>query len=142
MKGGATAIDDFADPINGSATFALCVYDASNGDLRIASSHVASGGTCDGEPCWSAKGTTGYKFSDSSAAQEGIKKIVLKSGVSGQAKIVVKGKGAGLTLRNLPATTPIIAQLLVDDGTTMGCWETRFSTVEKNDAGVLKAKGD
>jgi hypothetical protein len=100
------------------------------------------GGTCDGEPCWQAKGDSGFKFGDKAATQGGIKKITLKSGASGKAKIVVKGQGVGLALCDLPASTPVTAQLHVYDGDRVDCWETSFSASIKNDGEIFKAKGD
>jgi cysteine-rich repeat protein len=102
LKGSIGGPSDFADPIAG-ASVTMCVYD----DGSLVESHVvAPGGDCGGKPCWKALGTKGYKYKNKAGNEEGITKVILNSGM-GNAKIIVKGKGADLTV---PATDPIYAQ--------------------------------
>jgi hypothetical protein len=140
-KGETTAIEDFGDPL-GTTIYTLCIYDESAGTPTLAlTAVVPAGGTCDGKPCWSVIGK-GFKYKDPTAANDGIKGVLLKFGASGKAKIVVKGKGDNLDTPVLPlAQDPqVVVQLKNDAGV---CWEARYSApVTANDAGQFKDKGD
>jgi hypothetical protein len=52
-----------------------------------------------------------------------VRKLVLKSGDAGRAKLTVKARGDGLSIAGLPPALPVRAQL----GSTTGvCWEGEF----------------
>ena len=95
IKGAATTRNDFEDP-SSTAKYALCVYE--NGSL------IASPGVPPGPPAWSLIGSKGFKYKDNLGTEDGIQKIILKSGTAGKAKALVKGKGD-----NLPTITPPLA---------------------------------
>jgi len=100
---------------------------------------VPAGGDCGERPCWRrAKG--GFRYVDSSAAQDGIRNIQLKAGVAGRAKAMVKGKGANLAMPPLGLATPVTARL-VRVGTPR-CWEATFGAPTRNDAVMFKARSD
>jgi hypothetical protein len=141
LKGDATALEDLGDPIN-ATTYTLCIYDEAAGVPSLAlTAAVLPGGTCDGDPCWSAIGK-GFKYKDSTATSGGIKNILLKFGESGKAKIVVKGTGASLDMPALPFVQDptVVVQLKNNIGV---CWEARYSApaTDNSDAG-FKDKGD
>jgi 6-phosphogluconolactonase (cycloisomerase 2 family) len=140
-RGAATSIEDFRDPINGGAAYAVCLYDASNNEQALVGSLVSPAATCGDKGCWKAT-KKGYKFTDKTAAQTGVVGINLVSGESGKAKFVVKGRGPGLGLRNLPVTSPVRVQMFVNDGSPLQCWEATFSAFTKNQLDQLKAKSD
>jgi hypothetical protein len=112
----------------GTTSYSLCVFTSPQMNLQVA-----------GGSGWSATGS-GFKYSDPTAAQDGVKKILLKAGDVGKSKALVKGKGGGLLpLPTLPVTPPVTVQLQNSNGT---CWETVFSSgnVLKNDGQILKLK--
>ena len=100
-------------------------------------------GTCSGAPCWSAN-SKGFSYSDPDAAPTGIKRITLKSGIAGKAKIIVKGGGDALDTPPLPlAQDPQVVVQLKNTFHGGRCWESRFSgPPTKNDASQFKDRGD
>ena len=90
---------------------------------------------------WTASGTTGFRYSDSTAAGDGVFKALLKGGSAGKAKALVKAKGSGLPDGLLPVPAlPIVIQLANSD--TDACFATSFDTanVTKNTGSQFKAK--
>ncbi len=129
QKGAATTVGDFGDPVNGSTSYDLCVYDES-GDVPslVMSATIPAGGSCRGRPCWKTSGTgavNGYRYNDRDASNAGIRRIVLRPGVQDKARVQVKGKGANLALPGLPLTqdSHVTIQLRNDVGR---CWGTAY----------------
>lgn len=130
IKGAATSLEEFGEP-NGSTQFTMCIY--SGGNSAVAA--IPSGSS------WVPRGTKGFKYKDLSASLNGVRKALLKSGVDGKAKVLVKGKGL-----NLPDTLPPPLQLpvlvqLVNSANGV-CYESVFGEgdVKKNDEKRFKAK--
>jgi glucose/arabinose dehydrogenase len=135
-KGDVTPLGAFGDPI--AADYALCIYAGTTQALAVEAS-VPSGASC--PACWSTTGK-GFKYRDSGLAGEGIRKMVLKSGdLPGQAKVVVKGKGAWLpSLPAVPVTDPLRVQLINSDDE---CWEATYSApATRNANNVFKDSSD
>ncbi len=141
LKGSATDLADFGDPINSTA-YTICIYDQNAGTPGLVlGASVPPGGTCDGDPCWTAVGK-GFKFKDPTATNHGISGVLLKFGEDGKAKIIVKGRDAALGAPSLPlAQDPqIVVQLKNEVGI---CWESTYSAPTiKNETGNFKDKGD
>jgi len=128
IRGDLTTAEDFGDPVN-TTTYGLCVYDSSAGSPALAMAiTIPPGGTCAGNrPCWKSNGPKGFKYKDGALTQAGVRKIILRAGVPGQAKIIVKGKGGNLPLPPLPfAQDPAIIVQMAND-TVGGCWEAIYS---------------
>jgi hypothetical protein len=141
LKGAATDLADFASPVDGSAAYRVCLYDASPSPQPLLDVGTTAGGTCSGAPCWRAAGSRGYAYKDKSSESDGLKLLKLKSGAAGKAKVLAKATGANLAVPSLPLVTPVVIQLLVDDGLTSECWQATFSDApKKNDAAKFKAK--
>ena len=143
IKGESTDIADFGDPVNGT-TYSLCLYDQNAGvSSLILEAIVPPGGVCNDKPCWKTT-KRGFKFRDPALANDGVKVITLKSGTSGKAKIVLRGKGPNLNVPALPLMQDqtVIAQ--IKNNINAGeCWEARFSGPSKaNEAAKFKDKGD
>ncbi|MCC6847906.1 MAG: DNRLRE domain-containing protein [Deltaproteobacteria bacterium] len=137
VKGAATTLADFGDPV-ASTDYTLCVYDSSARPQPILLAHAPAGGTCGTKPCWKAiKG--GFKYNDKLYTPDGLQQVLLKSGVATKTKILVKGKGIDLPMPTLPLTTMVTVQLKSEGGV---CWETRYSTAQKNFAEQFRAKAD
>ena len=145
-KGAATSLSNFGDPVNGTTSYTLCVYDESAGVPNAVMSLTAPpGGVCSGKPCWKAK-KTGFQYKDTSLTNDGLLQLQVTAGAAGKAKIVVKGKGERLPLpvpvgfSLFAQDTAVIVQLVNSDGT---CWEADFSSpAKKNDLKQFNDKSD
>jgi len=141
------AQSDFGDPVNGSTSYTLCLYDAS-GDmpvLKMAAS-VAAGGLCGAHPCWKALSAAGWVYVDQIGAAEGITRVFLRGGGSGKAKVQVGGKGSTLPLpaplsgtQFFNVDTAVIVQLR--SSAPAHCWSSRFAALntKKNDGTRFRA---
>jgi hypothetical protein len=145
-KGAATAPSDFGDPVNGTTSYTLCIYDESAGVPNAVMTLTAPpGGVCSGKPCWAAK-NTGFLYKDNDLTNDGLMQLQLTAGAAGKAKIVVKGKGERLPmpvpigLGLFDQDTAVIVQLVTSDGM---CWEADFSApAKRNDAQQFNDKSD
>jgi len=140
-QGAATTTGDLGNPLGTGARYELCVYDGSGSPQPLLVAAVGGGGTCRGKPCWKATGKTGFKYNDKLAAAHGITRLQLKAGLAGKSQVKVQGKGASLLPPNPSLTLPVIVQLLVNDGPSLKCWQTAFTTAAANDDQRFKAKG-
>lgn len=136
-KGDATTPAEFGNPTT-SATYELCIFgESSGGPTLLFGADVPASASL-----WSAIGTTGYKYNDVAATQDGIKGALLRSGGVGKAKILVKGKGGGLSDPSLPlapGTTGIRLQLTNESNGK--CWESEFplSSITADAQGIKAA---
>ena len=75
---------------------------------------------------------------------DGITGAKFKEGAAGKSQVQIKAQGAG-GFFSAPATPgltePVVIQLLIDDGGTVECFKTTFSSFSKKDAQNYKAKG-
>ncbi len=137
----SAAVDlmDFGDPSTSSG-YVFCVIDHPGGQptLRL-SSRAPAGGTCGPKACW--KGSPfGWTYKDGGLDPDGLSVVQLKAGGAGQAKIVVKGKGANLGVPMLGLTGPAIVRVLRTDAPV--CWEATYTAAIRNDATQFKAKNN
>lgn len=127
----ATNQGDFADPVH-FAHYALCLYHGTSptklGELLVQPSITK----------WQPAGTKGYKYADGSAADDGVQKIIIKSGAEGKTKIVLKAKGSNLpALLDSAPVLPVLAQLV--NYAAGNCWQTSYTAGESTTA-LFKAK--
>jgi len=95
---------------------------------------------CAAKACWKAAGHSGFKYKDKDLTPDGIQQVVLKAGVSGKAKIQVKGTGINLPIPTLPLTQPVRVQVRNSDGI---CWEAGFDAPAlKNTSAQFKDKSN
>lgn len=128
LKGAATDVADFAQP--GTTTnYSLCVY----AGTTSATLDLPAGSA------WKPAGTKGFKYKDASGSSDGMQKAILKSGAAGKAKVMVKGKGAGLPAALAPELAIPVTVQLVNDANSV-CFEAVYDTALKNDAKQFKAK--
>ncbi|MFN2428095.1 MAG: hypothetical protein ABR587_16800, partial [Candidatus Binatia bacterium] len=140
-KGDATAIADFADPVAGSASYNVCVYDASPSAQPLLDLPIAPGGTCAGKPCWRAVSTKGFAYKNKDGNGDGVTALKLGSGVAGKSKVQVKGAGVALASPALPLTLPVTVQLSIDSGLGTECWQSTFTNPpSKNEGEKFRAK--
>jgi hypothetical protein len=120
VKGEATTVPEIGNPL-GADSYTLCLYDG-NAVLQI-EAIVPPGGTCGIDPCWSDLSGLGFKYADKAGAEGGVRKLMLKSGDAGRAKVIARAQGAGVAVPALPPVLPLRAQLASSTGT---CWEAEF----------------
>jgi len=148
-KGEATDVTAFGDPL-ASDSYALCLYDESGTPALVFDAPISAGGTCGTKPCWKGTGdppgATGFKYKNKDRTPEGVLKLVLKAGLEGKAKVVVKGGGPRLGngafgLPPLPLALPARLQLQGPGGE---CWEAVYSSagVTTNIATEFGGKAD
>jgi hypothetical protein len=125
QRGEETLLTDFGQP-NTSTTYALCVYDGESGNPVLETKLAAPSGVN-----WSAAGKNGLKYRDSLALADGLKNILLKAGVTGKAKVIVKAKGLNLPMPIAEGPSAffqqnpnVIVQLINSNGM---CWTTEFA---------------
>jgi len=91
----------------------------------VTAAEILPGGTCGTKPCWTSLGADGFKYVDKAASRDGIQKLILRTGLAGEAKVIAKGKGPGLELSALPLSLPVTAQVLASNGE---CWSATFDS--------------
>jgi hypothetical protein len=148
-KGEATDVSAFGDPVASDA-YALCLYDESGAPALVFDAAIPAGGTCGTKPCWKGTGeppgAKGFKYKNKERTPEGVLKLVLKAGLEGKTKVVVKGGGPHLGagvfgLPPLPLALPARMQLQGPGG---ACWEAVYSAagVTMNSATEFGGKAD
>ncbi|HXJ32984.1 MAG TPA: DUF4215 domain-containing protein [Candidatus Eisenbacteria bacterium] len=145
-RGPAVAPGEFGDPLN-THDYVLCLYEGSGNTLTFqARLPTNASGLCFPEPCWKAKGPTkfAYQSKPPSSFPDGVKSLLLQSGLDQKSKVTAKAKGFGLSNRPFglptpPLNAPLLVQLQSEAGT---CFEGSFSTPTVNAGGKFKAKSD
>jgi hypothetical protein len=136
VKGEETSVAEIGNPF-GADSYTLCLYDGT-GQLQI-EAVIPPGGTCNSVPCWKDLSGTGFKYADKTGAEGDVRKLLMKSGIDGRAKVVAKAQGAGVAVPALPPVLPLRAQVSSSTGT---CWEAEFraSGVTKSSPTVFGGK--
>ncbi|GIW41624.1 MAG: hypothetical protein KatS3mg076_2201 [Candidatus Binatia bacterium] len=149
LRGPALDFADLGNPVGNQSSYTLCAYDEVGGvPALFASFGVPSDGICrNGKPCWKRLGKAanplGYRYRDPDVLEDGILKIVLKSGADGKSKVLVVGKTGALPLPGplgetyLAQDQNVVVQLLKSDGGV--CWESRYpAPAKKNTEEVFR----
>jgi len=131
-NGADTTRADFGDPTNATSYF-LCVYSGTPSPGLVFRAEAPAG------PGWKSTRGGALSYASKSGDPDGLRRIVLKPGSAGHAKIVVKGKGAALALPVLPLALPAKVQLVAANGQ---CWEADYSRPRVNAAARFAAKSD
>lgn len=133
LNGPSLTQGDFGDPLAGTA-YSLCLY-AGTASAGIDIAIPAFTG-------WKTVSTSGYKFTDKTAAGDGAFKASLKAGTAGKSKLLVKAKGSNLDLAALPlnVASQLTVQLVRNDDPA--CWEATFpaASITTDDGSQVKAK--
>jgi hypothetical protein len=140
LKGADTTLGELGDPTD-STEYRLCIFSGTPAEL-VMEVGVTGGGSCGGPDCWKATGTSGVKYKDPTFAQDGAQRIVLKTGPTGKAKTIVKGKSSALPVPTIPMTGlayPVTVQLKNSENE---CWEAEYGAGNeiKNEPAEFKAK--
>jgi hypothetical protein len=143
QKGAATPASAFGTPLVDDA-YTLCVFDESAPTPRLLlGATIPPGGFCGRRACWKGigrpAGAKGFRYADAKGLVQGITAITLTPGLTGKAKVSIRGKGAALGLMPLPAPVPLRVQLGVAGG---ACFDARYTVggVRKNDGARFRAK--
>jgi hypothetical protein len=136
VRGEAASLAELGDPIAEHA-YAFCLYDASG---LVMEQGVGPGGTCGTKPCWTSLGPDGFRYVDKQGVRGPVRKLVLKAGDDGEAKVVAKMKGEGLAMPALPLVVPLRAQI---QATTGECWDVEYTGpgITQNTGTDVKAVG-
>jgi len=120
-RGEATTPAEFADP-TASAAYQFCVYAEAGGApaLLFGADVPASASR------WTPLRSVGYRYTDKSAAQDGIARMLLRRGGPMKAKIIVKGAGTALSDPPLPLAPIDGIRVQLTNQTTGVCWESAF----------------
>jgi hypothetical protein len=89
----------------------------------LAEAAVPPGGVCDGGPCWTPIPDKGFKYRDGANTADGLRKLLLKAGGSGEARVLANGRGDRLLVPSMPLPLPLRLQLHGPGGQ---CWESRY----------------
>ena len=136
VKGAATTLEELGDPTS-ATSYVACLYDGAG--ERLMTLRAPAGGTCGASPCWKARGTRGFTYSDRERTPDGVRKLALASGLAGKTKIALSAKGADIPLPALGAfTLPLRVQL---QGNGL-CWEAVYGTPQENSTERFKALAD
>jgi len=124
----STSQGDFGDPVSGSTSVQLCIYD--DADNLVQGFLVDRAMQfCGSKLCWKAKSSKGYLYKDKDITTDGVKKIGYTAGVAGKGKADSIGKNnAGKGQTALPtgvasALSGNIAatiQMVTSDGLCVG----------------------
>jgi cysteine-rich repeat protein len=131
---GLGTLEDFGNP-SANSSLTLCLADAA-GSVKL-SATMPSGGICARKNCWQAT-RSGYRYAAPALFPDGMQSASLRASSSGYASITLKGKGALLSLSELPVALPATMRLLRSDSPL--CWESRFTSATRNDAAVFRSK--
>jgi acetyl esterase/lipase len=135
-RGIATDLADFGDPTS-TTDYAVCAFAGEAGDLFY-QAELTAGAQCGSRPCWSDKGARGFQYKDTRATIAGIRKLQLKPGDEGRARIKLDTKSFELA-GVLPVEPPATIQLRRLDADV--CWGAAHDDVRRNDPSTFKARG-
>ena len=120
--------------------YQICIYDGS--DALLLSARAPKGETCrtnESRDCWK-ENAKGFRYVDRDLTPDGLQQVALKSGPTGKAQIVVKGRGNNLQAPPLSVMNlPVRVQLVNGGG---ACWEATYNSTFQNTAASFKAKSD
>jgi len=119
------APEELGDPVNGTTSYALCIYDETQDTpSRQASLAVPPGGACANGACWKST-KSGLKYGDPEARAAGVRTLRVKFGPPLKTKVKVVARGSNAPAIALPfdQDNEVIVQLINSEGT---CWETKY----------------
>jgi hypothetical protein len=133
---------DFGDPVRGSPSLAVCLYDASGAPQPLLAATLLPGGTCDAKPCWKRlPGDGGYRYRNRAATPNGLTHLKLRLSRGGDVQLLAKGKGRNLSMPPLDLVLPLRVQLLIGDAGGTTCWESSFDEALRSEATSFRANG-
>src|SRR5262249_13631246 len=134
----ATVQGTFGNPVSGTTSYAICVYDQ-GATLRAQMQVNRAGQLCGTRACWSVISTKGYRYADKTASADGTSKITGKGGDPTEGQIQAKGQnnasqgqtalptGVAAALQN---NTQATVQILTSDASCFGATFTNVTTAD------------
>ena len=119
-----------------STDLQMCIYDEAG---LVLSATAPAAGTCRNKPCWK-EARNKLRYLDKEATPDGLRKLTLKPGDVGKARIKVAGKGEALGLLDLDIDGEVTARLGRSDGTP--CWEARYPNPDRSDGNRYDARSN
>jgi hypothetical protein len=139
-----TTQSNFGDPVGGSTSWAVCIYDQA-GTLQGEMQVDRAQDLCCGKPCWKALYTKGYKFGDKLGSADGITLLQGSGGEAEKGKAQAKGqnkasKGQTALPTGIAAALQSSAQATVQIVTSdAACFSATVSDVKLADGLQFKA---
>jgi hypothetical protein len=133
LGGSYTAKSAFGSPTT-DTEFAICLYDERGaGPELVLERNIPAGAR------WRDI-AGGYRYNDPALLGDGIRRVVLREGRDGGARITIDARGSNLGLAAVPLDQhSTVTMQLVRPG---ACWESRYSTSLRNGNGVFRARPD
>jgi len=139
--GGATAGEDFKDPVASLPDYRLCIYDSSAEAQPLRNTVILPAITCGHRPCWKASGDLSLRYRNETGVPDGVTRFKLAAKPSLRGAIKLKASGPATALPLLPLVPPVTVQLLVADQSSTECWHAQLETITRNTTFLFKGKG-
>jgi len=141
-NGAATSRDAIGHPAAGD-DFELCLYDSVDATGRLLlEQNLPGASTCNGDrPCWKET-TRGASWRDTGLLHGAIKKMAIRSGVDGKARITLAATGPALNPPPLPLSLEPWARIQLRNVASGECWEARFTDADDEHPGRWTALSD
>jgi hypothetical protein len=136
VHGGQATADAIVDA---NVSLALCIYDASGTSEPLLASTIPA--SCGAKSCWKSLANGSRRYKNRAGTPGGIVDVKLQVTARGEVDVLLKGKGGGLSMPALGLTTPVRVQLVATTDTGPTCWESSFTSAQKNVAAQFKANG-
>jgi uncharacterized delta-60 repeat protein len=141
-RAGAFDVSLIGDPI-AVDSFDICFYrdfdhEADSDAPVVWSGTLPPGGTCDGNPCWRAKGKSGFEYRDKSGSLAGITRMSIKAGPIGKLRVDAEGNQLEFPDFSDPSDLPTPLVMQVHRGLD-ACWGTSiyaYARAKQTDAYV------
>ncbi len=140
-RGAATVVSDFDDPVRGSPTYSVCVYDGSTDVQPLMRMDVPPGATCGKTRCWKGSGPLGFSYRNTAGTPNGLTSLKLKAGATDHSSVQARGRGPNLPAPTLAFVLPVTVQLVIGSGSTTRCWQTTYVTAIIDTASQFSARG-
>ncbi len=134
-RGPATSLGDFGSPA--TTAYSLCAWDD---DGLVAAVEVPPNAICDGESCWSPKGSAGWRYTDPLGANGALESLQLSGSTRSRTKLRARAIAPGGF--TLPLNGNVVVQFLRDDSPI--CFESSLASAafRSNDDDGASAKAN
>jgi cysteine-rich repeat protein len=117
----------------------ICLYDQTGGvPTLLLAATAPAGGECGDKPCWKET-KTGFTYTDKGQTPDGLVSLKMRAGLSGRAKIALRGKGGNLGLPPQALVPPVTVRLERADQAN-ACWVATYEVPSRNEDGRFRAK--
>ncbi len=139
LRGDKTTFASFGDPFSVLTDYQLCLYDNSAVSQPLFEAFLATG-DCRGVPCWKQQGSRRFVYRNKPGDPDGIVAAKLRAGESGSPSLHMTGRGSNLSVPALPLDLAVIAQFIMDNGSSRECWQATYLSSRRNGPERFSAK--